>query len=238
MGPRPRPPAARRQRRRWRLAAVICALLVVSRSGPDTIGGATADVGGDHLTASGVEVGDSLDFYDYGDATPVSAPGDTAWVDGAFAGARSDLVPDTLTLDHYGTVPADAAEPWWDDAWRSRRCFDVDHTTAGATTEDGYQVRLLIDTQTPLAAGEFDADAQDLRAARHDGGGFVDLDLVTNWDGSPIFVDSNANVVNAQTGSVVIGPGEEVISAFRVDVSDGSQGTTGTLRYTAVATVQ
>lgn len=63
-------------------------------------------------------------------------------------------------------------------------------------------------------------------------------DLVTNWDGSPIFVDGNANVVNAQTGSVVIAPGEEIISAFRIDVSDGSQGTTGTLRYTAVATVQ
>ena len=63
-------------------------------------------------------------------------------------------------------------------------------------------------------------------------------DLVTNWDASPIFVDGNANVVNAQTGSVVIDPGEEVISAFRIDVSDGSQGTTGTLRYTAVATVQ
>ena len=63
-------------------------------------------------------------------------------------------------------------------------------------------------------------------------------DLVTNWDGSPITVDGNANVGNAQTGSVVIAPGEEVISAYRIDVSDGSQGSTGTLRYTAVATVQ
>jgi hypothetical protein len=63
-------------------------------------------------------------------------------------------------------------------------------------------------------------------------------DLVTNWDGSPIFVDGAGTVVNAQTGSVVIAPGEEIISAFRIDVSDGSQGTTGTLRYTAVATVQ
>ena len=63
-------------------------------------------------------------------------------------------------------------------------------------------------------------------------------DLVTNWDGSPIMVDGSANVVNANTGSVVIAPGEEIISGFRIDVSDGSQGQTGTLRYTAVATVQ
>ena len=201
MGSRPRPSAARRQRRRWRVVAVACALVVVSRSGPDTIGGATADVGGDHLTASGVEVGDSLDFYDYGDATAVSAPGDTAWADGAFAGARSDLVPDTLTLDHYGTVPADPAEPWWDDAWRSRRCFDVDHTTVGATTEDGYQVRVLIDTQTPIAAGEFDVDAEDLRAARHDGVGFVDLDL---WV-EPGTLDSLATVVWVQLDQLTAG---------------------------------
>jgi hypothetical protein len=63
-------------------------------------------------------------------------------------------------------------------------------------------------------------------------------DLVTNWDGAPIFVDGNGTVVNDRTGSVVIDPGEEIISAYRIDVSDGSQGTTGTLRYTAVATVQ
>lgn len=199
MGPRPR--AARRHRRHWRLAAVACALVVVSRSGPSTIGGATADVGGDHLTASGVEVGDSLDFYDYGDATSVSAPADTAWDDGAYAGARSDFVPDTLTLDHFGTDPADPGEPWWDDAWRSRRCFDVDHTTAGATNETEYQVRVVLDTQTPIAAGEFDADAEDLRAERHDGGGFVDLDL---WV-EPETLDGLATVVWVQLDQLTAG---------------------------------
>ena len=54
----------------------------------------------------------------------------------------------------------------------------MDHTAAGASDLDGYQVRVVLDTADPIAAGTFDADAQDLRAARSDGGGgFVDLDL-------------------------------------------------------------
>ncbi|MCB1013809.1 MAG: hypothetical protein KDB10_01640 [Acidimicrobiales bacterium] len=183
MGTRPLPVAARRRRRRWRAAAGAAALVAVAATGPSVLPAAVGDVGGDHLTTSGVQVGDSLDFYAYGDATPVSAPADTPWGAGTLAATRDDLAAGALTLDHFGTAPADPAEPWWDDAWRSRRCFDVDHTAAGATAETEYQVRVVLDTQTPMAAGELDAGAADLRAARYDGGGFVDLDLYVEPEG-------------------------------------------------------
>lgn len=181
--------------------AAACALVVVAGSGPSPLHAVSADVGGDHLTSGGVEVGGSLEFYDYGDATPVSAPSDTGWTDGTFAATRPDLVPDTLTLDHFGAYLPDAGEPWWGAAWRTRRCFDVDHTAAGASDVAEYQVKVVLDTQTAIAAGEFDADAQDLRAERHDGGGFVDLDLWVD----PTTLDSLATVVWVQVDQIDAG---------------------------------
>ena len=63
-------------------------------------------------------------------------------------------------------------------------------------------------------------------------------DLVTNWTARRSSSTATPTWSTPGPGSVVITPGEEIISAYRIDVSDGSQGTTGTLRYTAVATVQ
>lgn len=179
----------------------ITALLAVSAAGPRVLGAVSADVGGDHLTRGGVEVGGSLEFYDYTNATAVTAPTDTDWTDGAYADTRSDLVPDTLTLDHFGTDLPDPAEPWWDTTWRSRQCFDIDHSTAGATTVDDFQVPVMLDTQSGIAAGEFDADGQDLRAERYDGGGFVDLDLWVD----PDTLDSLATVVWVQLDEITAG---------------------------------
>lgn len=181
---------------------MVGAVLAGLAAGPSSLPPATADVGGEHLVTSGVQVGGSLELYDYGDATPVSAPADTPWADGAYAGARSDLVPDHLTLDHLGASLPDLGEPWWDPAWRSRRCFDVDHTAAGASTLDGFPVRVVIDTAGPIAGGTFDPDAQDLRAERSDGGGgFVDLDLWVD----PASLDSLATDVWVQVDQIPAG---------------------------------
>ncbi len=200
MGPRP-DRARNADRARRTVFAAACALVVVAGSGPSALRGVAADVGGDHLTTGGVEVGGSLEFYDYGNATPVSAPADTGWTDGTFAATRSDLVPDTLTLDHFGTDLPDTGEPWWDGAWRSRRCFDVDHSGAGASDVTEYQVKVVLDTQSAIAAGEFDADAEDLRAERHDGGGFVDLDLWVD----PTTLDGLATEVWVQVDQIPAG---------------------------------
>lgn len=182
--------------------AVVGAVLAGLAAGPSSLPPATADVGGEHLVASGVQVGGSLELYDYADATPVSAPADSPWDDGAYASTRSDLVPGALTLDHFGAGLPNLGEPWWDTAWRSRRCFDVDHTAAGASDLDGYQVRVVLDTADPIAAGTFDADAQDLRAARSDGGGgFVDLDLWVD----PATLDTIATDVWVQVDEITAG---------------------------------
>src|SRR5215217_2725689 len=107
-------------------------------------------------STGGVLTGGDLAFYDDGSATPLSAPSDSAWEDGSFLNTRSDIGPDTLTLDHYGSTLPDAGEPWWDSAWQSRRCVDLDHTAPGASTVTEYQVKVILDTQDLIANGEFD----------------------------------------------------------------------------------
>jgi hypothetical protein len=137
---------------------------------------ARADVDETNWLAGGILGGGDLAFFDYASGTPLSAPADTAFSAGSFLNTRDDLVPGSLTLDHYGSTLPDGSEPWWDTDWQSRRCVDLDHTAAGASTVTEYQVKVVLDTQDLIADGEFDPDAQDLRAVR-DNGGFVNLDL-------------------------------------------------------------
>lgn len=185
--------------------AVVAAALVSLVVGPSTSAPAGADVGGEDLVRGGIEVGDSLDFYDYADATDARVPSDTDWAAGTYLDTTSTDDPGALTLARDGAGAVDPGEPWWDTSWRSRRCVDVDHRAAGASTVTEYQVRVVLNTQTPIAAGELAADGSDLRVVRHDGVGFLPLDF---WvDASTL--NTLSTVIWVQVDQITAGAGTD-----------------------------
>lgn len=77
-----------------------------------------------------------------------------------------------LTLNHYGDNPPDiTTNDWWDDDsdsstkynWRYRKCFEIDHTALGASTQTDYQVLIRIDTATLVSASKMNINGDDIR---------------------------------------------------------------------------
>jgi hypothetical protein len=103
-------------------------------------------------------------------------------------------VPDEVTLEIQGVGDPDASIPWWDASWGQRRCIDI--TSVAALSE--FQLRLLLDTATPIAGGRMDANGDDLR--------FISADGVTQldyWIEGPI--DSSSTVIWVQVDSIPAG---------------------------------
>ena len=75
-----------------------------------------------------------------------------------------DTSSSTLSPELLCTTINDAT----DQVWNSRKCFDLDHTAAGAEDQTEYQVYFDIDTASLVTAGKMQADGDDIR--------FVDSD--------------------------------------------------------------
>ena len=65
-------------------------------------------------------------------------------------------------------IPDISADGWWDTRWKTRQCFDIDHTAPGAKSVTEYQIAVTIDTATEIAAGRMRSNGADLRAVASD----------------------------------------------------------------------
>jgi hypothetical protein len=110
-------------------------------------------------------------FYDYTAATT------TAWTDttdfdaGTYTTTNSSEITDSVVLDRIGpsgVALPDGDIPWWDTDWVNRRCFQIDHTTPGASTVSEYPIRVPFPIDALIADGYLQADLGDLRAVGTD----------------------------------------------------------------------
>ncbi|MEZ5227810.1 MAG: hypothetical protein R2710_14385 [Acidimicrobiales bacterium] len=86
------------------------------------------------------------------------------------AGTKTGTITATdgsLSLAHGGDAPPSSSPTWWDQTWSSRQCFVMDNPGA-PTTE--FPVQIQLDTATPLANGDIQADGAGLRAIASDTG--------------------------------------------------------------------
>ena len=156
------PIPARRARRG--LAAAAIALIVAIPAA-----GWAASRAGNQLSASIGVRGALVGAYDYSSATDASWDPQADFAAGSHTDTSDTALPGYLTLKPLGeTIPDISADGWWDTRWKTRQCFDIDHTAPGAKSVTEYQIAVTIDTATEIAAGRMRSNGADLRAVASD----------------------------------------------------------------------
>lgn len=128
-----------------------------------------------------VEIGQPLvEAYDYQQGSNKSWTGTADFDLGTYTDTIGDLEEpagtplDRLTLEPIGpdgTVAADTTDiAWWDQAWNTRHCLELDHTDPAAASVTEYQYRIEFEDLDQLALDGFvQADFGDFRAIAADG---------------------------------------------------------------------
>lgn len=156
---------------------LILTILTSQYYGPQFI---EAEIAIQNFTESESVVGPGLTLLEYDtrsdDVIDSKAEFDGGtYTNGNFEAGEDDLIAytaadDYLTLGNYGDNPPDTSQnDWWDVSWEYRKCFDVDHTGAGAQNETEYQIYFDTDTSTLVSAGKMQADGDDVRFLDSDG---------------------------------------------------------------------
>lgn len=160
----------------WRKAGVVRRVIVLGLcfalfALQPTLGGAAI------MTRTYSETSVSVDaplveFYEYGGGT-TSTWTDTADFDaGTYTAANGTDLAGAVVLNRIGPPGVAAPDPaisWWNTDWTNRRCYEIDHTAAGAATVTEYQVRIEFPIAALAADGFLQADLGDLRAVGTDG---------------------------------------------------------------------
>ena len=170
--------------------ALAASLIVTSMVAP-----AIANVFvGSRMLANVSSLSSGIVMLDFDSGTQLPLGGAATWD----AGTTTDTITaadGSLTLAHNGQAPPSNQPTWWDPTWSSRQCFVMDNPGA-STTE--FPVEIELDTATPLAAGDIQADGSGLRAVASDSG--LELPLWIEGQIPNAATDIWVQLANAPTG--------------------------------------
>ena len=140
--------------RRGRLALIVAPLLAVASLVAGAGDGSAAVLIKNYVAADTVKANDAQ-VYDYS-----SGVAETSNTPAAFDAGTYDQTERPQT---YGDITANTTtNAWWNNQWRTRRCYTVTNTEAYATTN--VPVTITFDSTNDISNGWLAAGAADLRA--------------------------------------------------------------------------